>query len=219
MVHWVTSRSSDQHETGPTAAPDFISPSKPEDPETGGTDPSAKGSKVMLKLGRSSKQDSPTGLTSMQVKFIGILPRPHPLSSPFYRSRSLPSGSSSKANRRPMSRSTSCEKCPLFRKPVPTMYGKRAVLLTLRDRPPLQRCRTARGVRSFVHKCNPKCRHIRLVSIILCHTNQASRDGVNTGRELTPLFNRMRTLLVWCQSIPSNRPLNEPGIIYRVVHT
>jgi len=66
VVYWVTSRSSDQHDTVPTAGPDVISPSKLGDPESGGTDPSGKATKVAFKLGR--KRDSPTGLTSMQIK-------------------------------------------------------------------------------------------------------------------------------------------------------
>jgi len=71
VVYWVTSRSSDQHDTMPTG-PDVISPSKPGDPETGGTDLSSKSTKFGFKLGRS-KKESPTGLTSMQVLFVRSL--------------------------------------------------------------------------------------------------------------------------------------------------
>ena len=82
VVYWVTSRSSDQHDTVPTTGPDVISPSKPGDPESGGTGPSSKSTKVGFKLGRS-KRESPTGLTSMQVIIVrSLLPRSGTLNSP-----------------------------------------------------------------------------------------------------------------------------------------
>jgi len=132
VVYWVTSRSSDQHDTVPTTGPDAISPSKLGDPETGGTDPSSKSTKVGFKLGRS-KRESPTGLTSMQVIFVrSLLQRSGTLNSTSSRSGSLQNRSSNRVNHRPMSRSTSCTKCPLF----PTKYGKRNFPLTVRNNPP-----------------------------------------------------------------------------------
>ena len=94
----------------------------------------------MFKLGRS-RQDLPTGPASMMqvIFFIGnLLPRSDPLSLSFYRSRSLPSGLMSATNHRSASRSMSWTKCPLSHVSAPTKYGKRTVILTLRNSPPLQ---------------------------------------------------------------------------------
>ena len=135
VVYWVTSLSSDQHDT---TGPDVALPSKLGDPETGGADPLSKGPKVAFKMGRS-KRLSPTDLASMQVILVGsLLPRSGALSLASYRSRSLPSGLSNMANHRPVSRSTSCKRCPLFRKVVPAKYGKRAAPPAIRNRPPLR---------------------------------------------------------------------------------
>lgn len=127
-------QSSDQRDRTTMTVPDFISPSKPGNSEISGTDPSTRASKVAFKLGHS-KQESSIGFASIEVIFISNrFQRSDALSSPFYGSRSPPNGLMSTVNRRPMSRSTSYKRCPLFYEPVPTKYRKRTVLLTPRDR-------------------------------------------------------------------------------------
>jgi hypothetical protein len=126
-----------------------ISRSKSEEPEANATEPSTGASKVTFKLGHS-KRASPVGVTSMQVVFVrNFLSRSDALSSLLYRSGSLLSGLTSTGNHQLMSRSTSCRKCPLFHKSVPTKYERRVVRLTLADRPLHRQYHWK--VHSFVH--------------------------------------------------------------------
>jgi len=65
-IYWVTSGSPDHHDKTPTT-PGFIPPSKSEDPESNFAEPERR-SKVLFKLGRArSTQESPTGITNMQI--------------------------------------------------------------------------------------------------------------------------------------------------------
>ena len=138
-MYWVTSRASDHHARTPTV-PDLVSPSKSEDPGPSRAEPSSGASRVLFKLGHSKKA-SLTGVTSMQVISVSnLLSRSDPLNLPFYRSGSLPSGLTSTVNHLLTSRNTSCRKYLLFRKPIPTKYERRTVLLTLTNRLPLQLC-------------------------------------------------------------------------------
>jgi len=63
VVYWVTLQCSDQHDR----VHGFIPPSRSEGPESGGTYPSHRASKVSFKLGHSQRSP-PAGLTSMQIK-------------------------------------------------------------------------------------------------------------------------------------------------------
>ncbi|KAF9650645.1 hypothetical protein BDM02DRAFT_1353851 [Thelephora ganbajun] len=137
VIYWVTSKYSDQHDRTPTA-PNFISPSKSENPEPTGTAPT-RSSKAVFKLGHSRKH-SPAGHPSMEVNFVwNLLPRSNTPSLSFYRSKSLriPSGLMNTVDHQSMSRSMSCKKCTPFNKSVPTEY-ERIVLLIPINRPPLQ---------------------------------------------------------------------------------
>jgi len=65
VIYWVTSKYPDNHDTRPSA-PDVILSPNPEDPEPASTEPQ-RNPKVTFKLG-SSRQDSPTGTTTMEIK-------------------------------------------------------------------------------------------------------------------------------------------------------
>lgn len=151
MIYWVTSRYSDHCDRTPTA-PDFVSPSKPEDSGQVPPEPQ-RNSKVLWKLGRSRK-DSPVGVTNMQVSFPGIpVPRSGTLRCPSHRSRSLPNGLKLQS----MSRSTSCRKFTPFREQVwtrPDGRERRTIFPTPVNKLPLQPY--LRGVHSFaIHNVNP----------------------------------------------------------------
>lgn len=81
-MYCVTLGSSDPQGGAPTAAPDFISWSKSENPGTDGTDPSTRRSNVLFKLGHA-RRDSSTGNTSVEVTLdSNLLPTPGPLNYP-----------------------------------------------------------------------------------------------------------------------------------------
>ena len=108
VIYWVTSRHLDHHDRTPTGL-SVVPPSKSGDPESSLVE-SRRRSKHVLKLGRP-KQDTPTGLTSMQVSQSGSLfPRLDELSFSCRRSRSLPNESKIVARSRLRNQSTSCRK-------------------------------------------------------------------------------------------------------------